>query len=169
MENILAAMIAGQAHGLGFEEMLKAIATYEPPTHRCELVRCWQGREFINDSKATNLHALEACIASLDGPIILIAGGKEKGLDYTALRASIQDHVKGMVCIGEIGPALAKTFGDLVPCSIAATLEDAVADAAARSVAGDSIVLSPGTSSFDMFTGYAQRGEVYRRAVMALG
>lgn len=168
MENILAAIIAGNAHGLGFEEMLNAVASYEPPAHRCELVRRWEGREFINDSKATNLHALEACIASLDGPIILIAGGKEKGLDYTALRASIQDHVKGLVCIGEIGPALAETFGDLVPCSIAASLEGAVEAAAALSTAGDSIVLSPGTSSFDMFTGYAQRGEVYRRAVMAL-
>ncbi len=168
MENILAAIIAGHAHGLGFEEMLSAIQSYEPPAHRCELVRTWAGREFINDSKATNLHALEACIASLDGPIVLIVGGKEKGLDYSDLRAGIKDHVKAMVCIGEIGPALAAAFGDLIPCTVASSLEAAVNEAARLSQAGDSIVLSPGTSSFDMFTGYAQRGEVYRRAVMSL-
>jgi len=81
MENILAAMMACHAFGLDYPQMLQAVASYEPPAHRCELVRELHGREYINDSKATNLHALEACIGSMERPIVLIAGGKDKQLD----------------------------------------------------------------------------------------
>jgi UDP-N-acetylmuramoylalanine--D-glutamate ligase len=80
MENVLAAMAAGWAFGLTFEGMMKTLETYDPPRHRCELVRTLEDREYINDSKATNLHALESCLLSQERPIVLIAGGKEKGL-----------------------------------------------------------------------------------------
>lgn len=168
MENILAATMAGEIHGLAYPEMLKAVADYEPPRHRCELVREWNHREFINDSKATNLHALEACINSLDRPLVLIAGGKDKQLDYRPLRSSLNGRVSKMVLIGEIAQQLKETFGDLVPCQVAKDMDDAVGIAAEVSVPGDAVVLSPGTSSFDMFTSYAHRGEVFRAAVHAL-
>lgn len=168
MENILAALASGWLHGLSFTQMLRAIETYEPPKHRCELVRERNGVEFINDSKATNLHALESCVRSLERPLVLIMGGKEKGLDYTPLRAAIPGTVRSIVTIGEIGPKLSEQFGDLVPCTAAADMAEAVQLAASVAQRGDAVVLSPGTSSFDMYSGYAERGEHFRRAVLSL-
>lgn len=168
MENILAAMLACQVHGVAPADAIRAVACYEPPRHRCELVRELRGREYINDSKATNLHALEACIGSMDRPIVLIAGGKEKGLDYTPLRASLNGQVRAMVLIGEIKQALHDTFAGLLPCRMAADMDEAVKAATELSEPGDSIILSPGTSSFDMYTGYGQRGEAFRAAANAL-
>lgn len=168
MENVLAAMLACQVHGVAPEDAVRAVSSYEPPKHRCELVRVLNDREYINDSKATNLHALEACIGSMDRPIVLIAGGKEKGLDYTPLRASLNGRVRAMVLIGEISQSLHDTFSDLLPCRLAADMDEAVRAAADLSLPGDSIILSPGTSSFDMYTGYGQRGEAFRSAANAL-
>ena len=168
MENVLAALMTGRVYGLQFADMLKAMESYEPPRHRCELVRTLRDREYINDSKATNLHALEACLRSQERPIVLIAGGKDKELDYTPLRSELNGQVRAMVLIGEIAQQLQQTFGDLLPCQCAADMADAVRQATALSQSGDAIILSPGTSSFDMYTGYAQRGEVFRDAVAAL-
>lgn len=168
MENVLAALMTGKVFGLGMDDMLKAMAAYEPPRHRCELVRTLRDREYINDSKATNLHALEACLRSQERPIVLIAGGKDKELDYTPLRAELKGQVRAMVLIGEIAGQLQQTFGDLLPCKRGADMSEAVALATELSQSGDAIILSPGTSSFDMYTGYAQRGDVFRDAVNAL-
>lgn len=168
MENVLAALMACRVFGLTFSEMLNAIESYDPPAHRCELVRELNEREYINDSKATNLHALDACIGSMDRPIVLIAGGKDKQLDYSPLRSSLNGKVRAMVCLGEIRQSLHNMFCDLVPCNQAVDMADAVRIATTMSHPGDSIILSPGTSSFDMFTGYGQRGEAFRTAVNAL-
>ena len=168
MENVLAALMTGRVFGLPYSSMLKAMESYEPPRHRCELVRTLHDREYINDSKATNLHALEACLRSQERPIVLIAGGKDKELDYTPLRAELNGQVRAMVLIGEIAGQLKQTFGDLLPCQCATDMADAVRLATEVSQAGDAIILSPGTSSFDMYTGYAQRGDVFREAVNAL-
>ena len=99
---------------------------------------------------------------------MLIAGGKEKGLDYHPLRPAIPGKVHAMVLIGEIAGSLAATFGDLVPCQRATDMAHAVTLAAAAARAGDAVVLSPGTSSFDMYSGYAERGNRFRDAVQAL-
>jgi len=168
MENVLAALMTGRVFGLQYSSMLKAMESYEPPRHRCELVRTFHDREYINDSKATNLHALEACLRSQERPIVLIAGGKDKELDYTPLRAELNGQVRAMVLIGEIAEQLKSTFGDLLPCQCATDMADAVRLATEVSQTGDAIILSPGTSSFDMYTGYAQRGDVFREAVNAL-
>jgi len=168
MENVLAALMAGKVYGLEFDAMLKALADYEVPRHRCELIRTLADREYINDSKATNLHALEACLRSQERPIVLIAGGKDKQLDYTPLRAELKDQVRAMVFIGEIAQQLEQTFGDLLPCKRGKDMAEAVSLATQLSQPGDAIILSPGTSSFDMYTGYGQRGDAFRDAVNAL-
>lgn len=168
MENILAALAAGHAMGLETHAMMSAVTGYEPPHHRCELIRTHEGREYINDSKATNLHALESCVRSLDQTLVLIAGGKEKGLDYSPLAATLPGKVRAMVLIGEIAANLASQFGSILPCHTAADMADAVRIAASVSQPGDAVVLSPGTSSFDMYSGYAERGDHFRRAVLAL-
>lgn len=167
-ENLLAALAACREFGLEVPAMLAAAAAYTPPAHRCELVREWQGREFINDSKATNLHALEACLVSMDRPIVLIAGGKDKQLDYRPLANLLPGRVRALVLIGEIAPQLHATFAPLLPCETATGMADAVQRAARLSHEGDLVILSPGTSSFDMYSGYAQRGEAFRQAALTL-
>jgi UDP-N-acetylmuramoylalanine--D-glutamate ligase len=161
-------MGAGWCLGLTFPEMVKGLAGYHPAQHRCELVRTVNGRRYINDSKATNLHALETCLRSQDEPVVLIAGGKEKGLDYTPFRPLVTQKVSGIVTIGEISTKLTDLFSDLVPCRAASTVPDAVRIATEIARPGQSIVFSPGTSSFDMFSGYAERGNIFRNAVNAL-
>jgi len=168
MENLMAAFAAGWASGLSFGAMAAAAAAYEPARHRCELVRVVDGREYINDSKATNLHALEACLKSQDAPVVLIAGGKEKGLDYSPFRTLFQEKVTALVTLGEIGGKLADLFADLAPTRTVGTLPEAVAAATALAAPGQTVLFSPGTSSFDMFSGYAERGDAFRAAVLSL-
>ena len=168
IENQMAALGAGWAIGLKFEDMVPALSGYEPARHRCEFVAEVNGHRYINDSKATNLHALETCLKSQDDPVVLIVGGKEKGLDYTPFRPLLQEKVSALVTLGEIGDKLAAQFSDLVPCRRVVTVQDAVIAATEMSQPGQSIVFSPGTSSFDMFSGYAERGNVFRDAVLNL-
>jgi UDP-N-acetylmuramoylalanine--D-glutamate ligase len=111
---------------------------------------------------------MESCIRSQDRPLVLIAGGKEKGLDYTPLRESLRGRVRAMALIGEIAPKLEAQFSDMLPCRRAKDMAEAVTHARALSQPGDAVVLSPGTSSFDMYTGYGQRGDAFCEAVRAL-
>ncbi len=168
MENILAALAACAEFGVDPATGLEAVKAYPAPKHRCELVRDFEGRRYVNDTKATNVHAVCACIRSFDEPVVLIAGGLDKHLDYTPLRAAVPGRVRAMVTIGSIAGMLRGLFSDLIPCETAPDLPAAVARARALSQEGDIIVLSPTTSSFDMFSGYPERGEVFRRAVLAL-
>jgi UDP-N-acetylmuramoylalanine--D-glutamate ligase len=168
IENEMAALAAGHALGLGFPEMTRALCGYEPARHRCEVVREFAGHRYINDSKATNLHAVESCLQSQTEPVVLIAGGKEKGIDYTPFRPLLREKVTALVAIGEIGDKLCALFGGDVMCRRAVTLPDAVRVATEVARPGQSIVFSPGTSSFDMFSGYAERGNVFRDAVLSL-
>lgn len=168
IENEMAVLAAGWSLGLKFEEMLNALAGYEPARHRCELVRVLNGHRYINDSKATNLHALETCLKSQDESVILIAGGKEKGLDYLPFKPLLTEKVDALVTIGEIADKLCELFSGIVPCHKAASVQDAVTLATTLAKQNQSVVFSPGTSSFDMFSGYVERGNVFRAAVMAL-
>jgi UDP-N-acetylmuramoylalanine--D-glutamate ligase len=168
MENVLAALIACTEFGITPAAGLQALKTYGVPPHRCELVRDFDHRRYINDSKATNVHAVCACIRALDEPIVLIAGGLDKHLDYTPLRNLVPGRVRAMVTIGSIAESLKAQFADLIPCESAPDLPAAVAQARRLSQPGDAVVLSPTTSSFDMFSGYAERGDVFRRAVHGL-
>jgi UDP-N-acetylmuramoylalanine--D-glutamate ligase len=168
MENVLAALIACSEFGITPAAGLEALKSYGVPPHRCELVRDLDSRRYINDSKATNVHAVCACIRALDETVVLIAGGLDKNLDYTPLRDLVPGRVRAMVTIGTIAESLKTQFEDLIPCQTAPDMPTAVAQARALSQPGDAIVLSPTTSSFDMFSGYAERGNVFRTAVLAL-
>ena len=164
-ENIMAALAAVTAFGLPLEEAAAHVASFVPPRHRCEVVANINGREFLNDSKATNIHAMESALRGQDQPVVLIAGGKEKGLDYAPIVPLIREKTTHVFTIGEIRQALALTWPGAVPCE---DLGDAVRRAYAASVAGQSILFAPGTSSFDMFTGYGHRGDVFCQIVHQL-
>ncbi|MES2706473.1 MAG: UDP-N-acetylmuramoyl-L-alanine--D-glutamate ligase [Verrucomicrobiota bacterium] len=167
-ENIMAALAAVSAWGVPLETLPPLLASFVPPRHRCEPVGTVRGREFLNDSKATNLHAMESALRGQERPVVLIAGGKEKGLDYAPARPLIAEKTTHVFTIGEIGPALAECWAGAAPCVACASLEEAVSRAFAAAAEGQAVLFAPGTSSFDMFTSYAHRGDVFRQIVQQL-
>ena len=126
------------------------------------------GVTYVDDSKATNLDALAKALESATQPVVLIAGGKDKGFGYEPLRELAARRVKRAVLIGEMAPAIEGAWVGRVPCLRAATLAEAVRLAALSASAGDVVLLSPGTSSFDMFKSYADRGDQFRQIVQEL-
>ncbi len=164
-ENLMAALAVGTVRQLSPATMRAATGSYSPPRHRCERVGETRGITILNDSKATNVHALESSLRALDGEIVLIAGGKQKGLDYTSLRPWLADKVCHLVALGEIRQELATLAEGLCPSTLAESLDAAVEAAFTHARPAQTILFSPGTSSFDMFTGYEQRGDVFRDLV----
>jgi UDP-N-acetylmuramoylalanine--D-glutamate ligase len=167
-ENTMAALAACQALGIPALAMREALHGYAPPPHRCELIRTLDGVEYLNDSKATNLHALESALRSQTRPVVLIAGGKEKGLDYTSVVPLLTEKALAVVTFGQIARPLAALFSQAVACESVLDLSAAVATARSLAPRGSTVLLSPGTSSFDQFTGYEQRGNAFRDLVHQL-
>jgi UDP-N-acetylmuramoylalanine--D-glutamate ligase len=167
-ENLMAALAACQTFGISAGQMRDALHGYTPPPHRCELIRTLDGVEYLNDSKATNLHALESALRSQTLPVVLIAGGKDKGLDYAPVVPLLREKALATVTFGQIARPLAALFAVAVPSESVATLADAVATARGLAPHGSVILLSPGTSSFDQFSGYEQRGNSFRDLVHQL-
>jgi UDP-N-acetylmuramoylalanine--D-glutamate ligase len=168
IENLMATLAAGRARGLSFEQMVPPLSAYEPQPHRCEFVRRVGGVEYVNDSKATNLDAVEKALAAQSKPVVLIAGGKDKGFTFEPLRSLVKEKVKATVLIGEMAERISRDWSAAVPCEIAGSLADAVERAHAAARPGDVVLFSPGTSSFDMFKSYADRGDQFRALVHAL-
>jgi UDP-N-acetylmuramoylalanine--D-glutamate ligase len=166
-ENLMAAFAMGVAFGVDVTRLAEAIGSYCPPAHRCEFVRDLDGVRWINDSKATNLDSVEKAILSQDRPIVLIAGGKDKGFEFDPLRDLVRERVKSAVLIGEMRSRIAGSWKE-IPCQLADTLNDAVALAQKNAADGDVVLFSPGTSSFDMFRNYGERGNLFKQAVMEL-
>lgn len=164
-ENAMAALAVADALGIPQEAARKAMAGYAPPLHRCELIRTLDGVEYLNDSKATNLHALVSALRSQTRPVVLVAGGKEKGLDYRPVLPLLREKALASVTFGQIGEALGKLFSEAVPTQRAETFEKAVELARAAAPRGSTVLFSPGTSSFDMFSGYEARGNAFRDLV----
>ena len=168
IENIMATLAVGLARGLSFERMLPPLCAYEPRPHRCEFVREVGDVTYVNDSKATNLDAVEKGLLAQNKSVILIAGGKDKGFTFETLRPLVSKKVRAAVLIGEMAERIAEDWKAAVPCEIAHSLADAVERAHALAKPGDVVLFSPGTSSFDMFKSYADRGDQFRALVHAL-
>lgn len=167
-ENIMAALGVGLAWGLQWESMIGAIASYKPLPHRCELVGTIDGVDFINDSKATNLDALEKALSSEYRRVILIAGGKDKGFEFGAVTNIVAQKCAFVVLIGEMAERIEQLWGAAVRCHQCENLADAVSSARSLAKPGDIVLFSPGTSSFDMFKNYADRGNQFRDIVQAM-
>src|SRR5262245_2391804 len=168
IENLMATLAAGHARGLEFEKMVPSLSNYQPRPHRCEFVRQIGGVDYINDSKATNLDAVEKALLAQTKPVVLIAGGKDKGFDFTPLRNLVKEKVRSTILIGEMAQRIAADWKDVVPSELATSLADAVARAHTTAKSGEVVLFSPGTSSFDMFKSYADRGDQFRALVQAL-
>jgi UDP-N-acetylmuramoylalanine--D-glutamate ligase len=163
-ENLLAALAAADAWNLPREAACQAFRKYRPLPHRLESTAVIDGITYINDSKATNIDALEKALLAMHNPVILIAGGKDKGLDFSGLTALVRAKVKAVVLIGEMTEKLRRTWGEAVPCHLAASLESAVRQATTLARPGEVVLLSPGCSSYDMFRNYEERGDRFRQA-----
>jgi UDP-N-acetylmuramoylalanine--D-glutamate ligase len=167
-ENLMAALGVARALGIAWDAATIGLRRYRLLPHRCEIVREVNGVTFINDSKATNLDALAKALESAPRPVVLIAGGKDKGFEFDSIVALVKQQVKYAVLLGEMADRIAKTWSLGVPCSTAQTLSEAVTIARQHAQPGDTVLFSPGTSSFDMFKNYADRGDQFRQLVKEL-
>ncbi|MCA1834695.1 MAG: UDP-N-acetylmuramoyl-L-alanine--D-glutamate ligase [Actinomycetota bacterium] len=165
VSNAVAAAAAACAFGAEPEPVGDALAAFEARPHRMEYIATIDGVAYVNDSKATNPHATLAALEDA-GRVVLIAGGRNKGLDLTVL-SSAGGSVKNVVAIGESADEILAAFAGH-PAERAATMEDAVERAATLAESGDTVLLSPACASFDMFTDYKARGEAFRAAVKRL-
>lgn len=163
-ENIMAAFGIGTALGVEISELASAVADYAPPSHRCELVGAFGSVTWINDSKSTNLDALTQAIRSVHGRLILIAGGKDKGFDFDPVAGLAAERVDMAILIGEMRHRIADSW-TTTHCVPADSLEEAVRLAHLHATPGTTVLFSPGTSSFDMFRNYSERGDAFKEAV----
>ncbi len=167
--NAAAAILAARVHGCDRAAIERGLREFQPPAHRMAEVTVIDGVRFIDDSKATNIGALQAALAGCEEPVVLIAGGRDKGGDYTLLREVVARRVKRMVLIGEAGGVMRTALSPVVECESAGSMEEAVQKAMAAAVSGDLVLLAPGCASFDMFSGYAERGRIFADCVRRLG
>ena len=168
-ENLMAALGVGFVRGLSFSAMQPPLCAYEPLPHRCEPIRIVNGVEWVNDSKGTNPDSVEKALHSEVRPVVLIAGGKDKGFEYEMLNDLVAEKCRAAVTIGEMADRIESLWKDRLPVENAGlSLEKAVETAARLAQPGDVVLFSPGTSSFDMFRNYADRGNQFRTLVQAL-
>ncbi len=170
LSNALAALAIGSAMGMPEEAMLDALREFDGLPHRTQFVAEDNGVRWYNDSKGTNVGA---CIAALkgfsaSGKTVLIAGGDAKDADFSSLAPVVEATARAVVLIGRDAPLIEKALVDTVPLLRAETMEQAVAMAAEQAQGGDQVLLSPACASFDMYTGYEQRGEMFIDAVARL-
>ena len=161
-ENMLAALAVADLYHLPREATIQALCAYKPLPHRCENVGVFDGVTYINDSKATNIDALEKALMAMRSPVVLIAGGKDKGLDFSGLRPLLREKVKNVVLIGQMTEKLFAAWNSAVPCVKETTLADAVERARQLAKSGDVVLFSPGCSSYDMFRDFEDRGNQFR-------
>ena len=168
-QNTLAAVLAARVVGLNAAQIETALATFQNADHRLQPVGEINGARFINDSKATNVEAAWYALDGIRQPIVWIAGGTDKGNDYTSLLNLAATRVKALICLGVDNVKLRTAFGPIVPhIEETQSMADAVRRAAALAGAGDVVLLSPCCASFDLFKNYEDRGRQFAAAVKSI-
>lgn len=165
--NALTAIAVAQLLEIDTPAIQRGLATFTGVPHRMEWVAEVAGIHFYNDSKATNVEATEVALKSFDQKIIWIAGGQDKGNDYTQLQPLVHKHVKALICLGKDNAQLTQAFQKVVS-TIHATqqVEEAVSMALGCAQPGDVVLLSPACASFDLFKNFEERGEQFKQAVL---
>lgn len=167
-ENFAAAWMLCSTWGISPQNFLAAYTTFKKPSHRLEFVAEQEGITFYDDSKGTNTDAVIRAVQSLKGPIVLIAGGVDKGAPYTPWIEAFGGKVKGICAIGEAAAKMKQELSSALPVKIFSSLQQATEYAAEWASEGEQVLLSPGCSSYDMFRDYKQRGEEFQRIVLQL-
>jgi len=167
-ENMMAAVAAAKSAAIEREVIQRTLEAFPGLEHRLEFVRQKDGVRYYNDSKGTNVGAVVKSVAGFSAPVILLAGGVDKGGDYGVLRDGIKQKVRRLILFGAAKQIIAAALGDLTETVIVNDIQSAVRDAAAHAQPGDVVLLSPACSSFDQFQNYAERGKVFKALVGAL-
>jgi UDP-N-acetylmuramoylalanine--D-glutamate ligase len=168
VENVMAAATYAVLCGCPLDAIRRVLATFPGLEHALEIVRERRGVRFVNDSKGTNVDATLKALESIDQPIWLIAGGRDKGGDFSRLAQTVSRRVTRVILIGEAAPLLRQAWKGVATMSEVATLRDAVNLAAQGASPGDVVLLSPACASFDMFADYQDRGRQFKALVHGL-
>lgn len=168
LENMMVASAMACLAGISSDAVRSILTRFNGLEHRMETVRVLRGVTYINDSKATNVGAVMRSLENTDPPIVLIAGGKEKGGGFAELGSLVKDKVKTLLLIGEARIRMKRDLEGTTVIDEAPTLEEAVQRAFEISSPGDKVLLSPACASYDMFRDYSERGARFKQAVEAL-
>lgn len=168
LENAMCAIAVSKILNCNKEKTVEAIVNFEPLPHRIEFVEDTKGVKVYNDSKSTSPAATLKALESISAPIILLAGGKDKGASYKILKETVRKKVKHLVLFGESRIRMKEEIGNSVNTTLTDTLENAVTEAFLHTGQNDSILFSPACSSFDMFSSYEERGKEFKRIVKSI-
>jgi UDP-N-acetylmuramoylalanine--D-glutamate ligase len=166
--NAMAAGLAAYCANITFDSIFNVLTSFKGVEHRLEYVATIANVRFINDSKATTIESLNAALNSFDTPIILIAGGKDKGSDFSKVNDLIKHKTRDIILIGAAQHKIARFWQDLSTIHFAQSLSEAVKHAFSIAIKGDTVLLSPACSSFDMFKDFEDRGKKYKQFVHEL-
>jgi len=167
--NSMAAAIAGKVLNIRKETIRESLTDFQGVEHRLETVIMVAGINFINDSKATNVNSTWYALECMKTEVIWIAGGVDKGNDYSELNTVVKEKVKAIVCLGKDNQKIINSFAELVPTIVETTsMEEAVRSAYYLAHKGDTVLLSPACASFDLFNNYEDRGHQFKMAVRNL-
>jgi UDP-N-acetylmuramoylalanine--D-glutamate ligase len=168
LENAMAASAMALLADCPVEAVIDSLREFGGLEHRLEMVRELDGVRYVNDSKGTNVGAVIKSVESFDAPLILIAGGRDKAGDFSALRAPVAGRVKALVLIGEAADKIKDALGDVAETVTAKDLREAVELSRKKAEKGDVVLLSPACASFDMFKDFEDRGRQFKKIVMDL-
>ena len=155
--------------GIDVQAIRKAVTAFPGLEHRTEYVATINGVDYYNDSKATNVGATVKALTTFSKPVILLVGGRNKGNDFKPLAQSVKSQVKAVIGFGEAGREILEAIPMHTLREYVETVDEAVALASELAEPGQIVLFSPSCASFDAFSSYAHRGEVFKRAVLALG
>ena len=162
----MAAALAADAAGVPLDSIRETLYEFEGIEHRLEFTAEKDGVKYINDSKATTVESTACALQSFKEPLVLIAGGKDKGSDFTKLNGLIENHVKAVVLIGTAAENIEAAWQGIKPLHKTDTLKDAVDTAERLAEKGDAVLLSPACASFDMFKDFEDRGRQFKELVL---
>ena len=167
-ENVAAAALTTLAAKGSMDGILKGLRNFTPLPHRLEFISTINGVDFYNDSKATNPDAVKRAIECFDNNILLIMGGQEKDTDFECLKETLKVKIKKLIVMGEAKDKIINAFSNICDIFHVDSMENAVNFAYQNSVRGDTVLLSPGCASFDMYDSYSQRGYDFIKQVKGL-
>ncbi len=168
LENVLAAALMAREAGASLEAISGGVRSFKAVEHRLEFVRVRQGVRYYNDSKATTPAATLKSIEALTGPLWIILGGKDKGLDFTALREPLAGRTRAILLVGQDAAKIATQLAGVAPLEHVGTIDAAVRLAAGRAQAGDVVLLAPACTSWDQFKSFEERGTLFKAVVREL-
>jgi UDP-N-acetylmuramoylalanine--D-glutamate ligase len=169
LTNMMAGFVAASTLGLDASKFVEMASTFKNAAHRLEFVRVYKNVTYINDSKATNVDSVYYALDAMPKNVVWIAGGVDKGNDYSAIEALVRERVKALVCLGKDNSKLHEFFGNKVSKIVdASSMQEAISQSTALAASGDVVLLSPACASFDLFNNYEDRGNQFKDLVTEL-